>query len=88
MQSDLDKQQEKYYNELEDQHMTSVNEEEIKETALIIQALDEYATTNFPEELEEKTYSKPAFILKALIKVLVAKNLLSVQDVRSELGLK
>jgi hypothetical protein len=67
--------------------MTTVNEEEIKETLAIIKALDDYATTSMPEELlANRTNTKPAFMLRALIKVMVSRNLLSEKDVNSVLG--
>ena len=54
---------------------------ELEETKAILEALDVYATTEMPDDIVFKTYSKPKFLVNALVQVLVSKGLLSIEDV-------
>lgn len=61
--------------------MKTTEQVELEETKAILEALDVYATTNMPDDIAFKTYSKPKFLVNALVQVLVSKGLLSIEDV-------
>lgn len=61
--------------------MKTVEQVELEETKAILEALDVYATTNMPDDIAFRTYSRPKFLLNALVQVLVSKGLLSLNDI-------